>query len=168
MSKRSAGILVFRKLDNQVEVLIAHPGGPCYIKKDNGYWTIPKGLYDDDEEPMDAAKREYEEEIGLQVPEGELIDLGEIKRSDGKFIKAWAVEGEVDTTKVKSNTFKLEWPPKSGKKIEVPEIDRAEWYELAAAIPKLQSAQVVFLERLAAKLNVKMPDAPDESQQQLL
>lgn len=136
-----------------MEVLIAHPGGPFFAKKDDGVWSVPKGLYDDDENPFDAAKREYEEEIGSPAPSGQYIELGEIKRSDGKVIKTWAVEGDLDEASVKSNTFEMEWPPKSGKKQQTPEIDKALWFEINLASVKLQPAQVEFLKRLAEHLN---------------
>jgi predicted NUDIX family NTP pyrophosphohydrolase len=170
VKKFSAGILVYRKVDGKVEVLIAHPGGPFFTKKDEGFWSLPKGLVDENEEAFAAAKREFEEEIGQPTPESEYINLGQIKRSDGKIIAAWAVEGEVDTYKVKSNTFEIEWPPKSSKRQQFPEIDKAEWFSLENAVPKLQLAQVVFLERLAEALNIEFHsnEAAEQNQQQLL
>jgi len=152
--QQSAGLLLYRQKDGKLEVLIAHPGGPFFVKKDNGIWSIPKGLYEDNEDPFDAAKREFEEEIGLPAPGGEYIDLGEIKRKDGKIIRAWAVEGNIDEGKVKSNSFEMEWPPRSGQKQEFPEIDRAEWFGLTTASQKLQIAQVEFLKRLAEYLKI--------------
>ena len=154
MKKQSAGVLLYRFKDRELQVLIAHPGGPFFAKKDNGNWSIPKGLYEDDEDPFEAAKREYEEEIGAPVPSGPYLELGEIKREDGKTICAWAAEGDVDESKVKSNTFEMEWPPRSGKKQEFPEIDKALWFNLDSASQKLQPAQVEFLKRLAGQLDV--------------
>jgi predicted NUDIX family NTP pyrophosphohydrolase len=152
--KQSAGLLVYRATNGSVEVLVAHPGGPFFAKKDDGIWTIPKGLYDDKENALDAAKREFEEETGFRAPQGDFIKLGEIKRKDGKFIMAWAVEGDYDTAQLQSNTFALEWPPKSGKQQEFPEVDKAEWFDLPTAARKLQNAQVEFLRRLAEKLGI--------------
>ena len=154
MKKQSAGLLVYRTKNGRLEVLIAHPGGPFFVKKDVGFWSIPKGLYDDSENPLAAAKREFSEEIGLPPPDGRYLELGEIKRKDGKLIKVWAVEGEIDESKVASNTFEIEWPPRSGKKQAFPEIDRALWADLKTAAQKLQFAQVEFLERLAKKHGV--------------
>jgi len=162
--KQSAGILLYRTKNSQFEVLIAHPGGPFFAKKDSGFWSIPKGLYDDNEEPFEAAKREFKEEIGSSAPDGEYIDLGEIKRKDGKAIKAWAVEGDIDESSVKSNTFEMEWPPRSGQKQEFPEIDRAVWFSLETATQKLQIAQVEFLKKLAEYLKINFSgDVPVDS-----
>lgn len=159
--KQSAGILLYRTKSDRLEVLIAHPGGPFFTKKDSGFWSIPKGLYDDNEEAFKAAKREFEEEIGSPPPNGQYIELGEIKRKDGKNIKAWAVEGDIDEASVKSNNFEMQWPPKSGNIQEFPEIDRAEWLDLTAASQKLQLAQTEFLERLARYLKVDFLRAQD-------
>lgn len=150
-------------------MLIVHPGGPFFAKKDNGFWSIPKGLYEGDENPLDAAKREYEEEIGRPAPDGTYIELGEIKRKDGKIIKAWAVEGTVDETKITSNTFKIEWPPKSAKMQAFPEVDRAGWFTLGEAVKKLTPAQVEFLQRLADKLDRELTvEKPQPNQQTFL
>lgn len=166
MKKQSAGLLLYRFNDSELEVLIAHPGGPFFAKKDEGIWSIPKGLYEEDEDPLKAAKREYEEEIGLPPPDGPYLQLGEINRKDGKTIKAWAAEGDVDESEVRSNTFEMQWPPKSGKKQEFPEVDKALWFDINSASLKLQPAQVEFLERLAKQLNVSF--APKISQQDSL
>jgi predicted NUDIX family NTP pyrophosphohydrolase len=170
--KQSAGLLLYRQRDEELDVFIAHPGGPFFAKKDDGIWSIPKGLYDHDEDPFDAAKREFEEEIGWPAPGGKYINLGEIKRKDGKSIRAWAVEGDIDKASVKSNNFEMEWPPKSGKVQEFPEIDRAEWFDLTTASQKLQLAQVEFLERLARHLGVAFllepSPAPTPEQYKLL
>lgn len=167
MKKQSAGLLLYRQKNGRVEVLIAHPGGPFFAKKDNGFWSIPKGLYEDDEDPFVAAKREFEEEIGWPAPTGKYFELGEIKRKDGKTIKAWAVEGQVDETEVKSNTFEMEWPPKSGKVQEFPEIDRAKWFDLPTASPKLQLIQTEFLERLADHLKISFEPSHEPNQPSL-
>lgn len=162
--KQSAGLLIYRMKDGQLEVLIAHPGGPFFAKKDDGIWSIPKGLYEDSEDPINAAKREYEEEIGMPAPNGRYTKLGEIKRKDGKTIQAWSVEGDVNQDKVKSNNFEMEWPPRSGQKQEFPEIDRAAWFNLEIAALKLQPIQVEFLKRLAEHLKVdfKPRNEPDQ------
>jgi predicted NUDIX family NTP pyrophosphohydrolase len=135
-------------------VLLVHPGGPFWTKKDS--WGIPKGLYEGDEDPLTAAKREFEEEIGQPAPDGEAIDLGEIKISGGKIIKAFAVEGDLDVRVVKSNTFMMEWPPRSGQQIEVPEIDKAAWLPAAKAVTKMHKGQAEFIERLVEKLGISL------------
>ncbi len=162
--KTSAGLLVYRIKTNQPEVLIVHPGGPFWSKKDRGAWSIPKGEYDETEDPLNTAKREFEEETSFPPPNGEYIDLGEIKRKDGKYIKAWAVEGDLDETKIKSNEFEMEWPPKSGLLQKFPEIDRGAWFSLDEAAEKVQPAQIPFLERLAKKLNTTF-EVPTEFEQ---
>ncbi|MBI2009469.1 NUDIX domain-containing protein [Candidatus Saccharibacteria bacterium] len=161
--KQSAGILLYKFDEGELKVLIVHPGGPFFVKKDNGNWSIPKGLYEDNEDPFTAAKREYEEEIGMPPPSEPYLELGEIKRKDGKTIHAWAAEGDVNENKVQSNAFEMEWPPKSGKMQEFPEIDKALWFDINTASSKLQPAQVEFLKRLAKQLNVNF--TPKISQQ---
>jgi predicted NUDIX family NTP pyrophosphohydrolase len=145
--KQSAGVLLHRRRNGQIEVLLAHPGGPYWKRKDAGAWSIPKGEYGDDEPPLDAARREFEEETGVRL-EGELRALGEVKQAGGKVVHAWTLEGDCDTTKIRSNTFSLEWPPRSGKIQEFPEIDRFEWFTLEEAYMKLIDAQRAFLDRL--------------------
>jgi predicted NUDIX family NTP pyrophosphohydrolase len=147
--KHSAGILLYRRHNSRVEVLLAHPGGPLWKRKDLGAWTIPKGECEAGEDPMAAARREFEEETGLHLL-GELTPLGEVKQAGGKRVLAWAVEGDCDPAAIRSNTFDLEWPPKSGKIQQFPEIDRFEWFSLEAARPKLVKAQAAFLDRLPA------------------
>lgn len=145
--KLSAGILLYRRRRGRLEVLLAHPGGPFWKRKDLGAWSIPKGECDAGEDPMAAARREFEEETGLSLKK-ELTPLGEVKQAGGKVVLAWAVEGDCDPAAIHSNTFDLEWPPKSGKIQQFPEIDRFEWFSLDAAREKLVKAQTAFLDRL--------------------
>jgi predicted NUDIX family NTP pyrophosphohydrolase len=145
---RSAGILVHRRRGDAVEVLLVHPGGPLWARKDLGAWSIPKGEYGADEDPLAAARREFEEELGSAAPDGPLHDLGEVRQKSGKVVRAWAVEGDLDATAAHSNTFELEWPPRSGRRIAVPEIDRAEWFTIDQARERLNPAQVPLVERL--------------------
>mgnify|MGYP006267354601 FL=1 len=149
MAKQAAGILLFRRRGAGLDVLLAHPGGPLWARKDAGAWTIPKGQFLNDELPLDAAKREFEEEMG-SAPRGEFLPLGSIKQPSGKVIHVWAAESDFDVTTVHSNLFELEWPPKSGRMAEFPEVDRAEWYSLPEARLKIIKGQAPFLERLLA------------------
>jgi predicted NUDIX family NTP pyrophosphohydrolase len=148
--RRSAGILLYRRRGTLVEVLLVHPGGPFWSKKDDGAWFVPKGELEGDEEPLAAARREFREELGTDAPALEALSLGTVKNKSGKLIYAWALEGEFDPESVKSNTFELEWPPRSGKIREVPEVDRAGFFSLQAAAVKLHAAELPFLERLRA------------------
>jgi predicted NUDIX family NTP pyrophosphohydrolase len=150
--KRSAGILLYRRPNGEPEVLLVHPGGPYWEKKDLGAWSIPKGEYDDAEDPRACALREFEEELGERPPEGELAALGTAKQSGGKVVTAWAVEGDLDPAGARSNTFTLEWPPRSGVMREFPEVDRADWFTLDDAHRRINPAQAVFLERLREEL----------------
>jgi predicted NUDIX family NTP pyrophosphohydrolase len=159
MSKQSAGLLLFRLKAGEPQVLIGHPGGPFYARKDEGVWSIPKGEFED-EEPVEAAKREFQEETGADVPEGEYIDLGSVKNKSGKTIYAWAVEADLDESSLKCNEFVMEWPPKSGQQQTFPEIDRFEWFSLADAKRMLASAQAELVDRLAAKLGADIPEPP--------
>jgi predicted NUDIX family NTP pyrophosphohydrolase len=146
---KSAGILLYRRLGTEPEVLLAHPGGPYWVKKDLGAWSIPKGEIHDGEEPARAALREFAEETGLilpAAPEG-LAPLGSVKYKNGKQVWAWAVEGDFDPETLVSVTYRIEWPPRSERHIDVPEIDRAEWYTLEKAREKILPAQLPFLER---------------------
>ena len=153
MPVRSAGLLPYRfAADGALEVLLVHPGGPIWAGKDDGAWSIAKGEYHDDEEPEMAADREFAEELGQPPPEGERLDLGELRQPSGKVIRAWAVEGDVDTESVVSNEFEMEWPPRSGKMASWPEVDRALWMPVATAEEKLLKGQVAFLERLRLRL----------------
>jgi predicted NUDIX family NTP pyrophosphohydrolase len=147
MSKVSAGLLMYRVREGELEVLLAHPGGPFWINRDAGAWTIPKGEIQEDEEPLAAARREFEEEIGLQ-PQGEFIALQPITQKSGKLVHAWAFEGECDTTCIRSNTFQMEWPPRSGKFQAWPEVDRACFFRIKEAKEKINPAQVAFLQEL--------------------
>jgi predicted NUDIX family NTP pyrophosphohydrolase len=149
---RSAGLLLFRRDAAQVEVLLGHPGGPFWRSKDQGAWTIPKGLVAAGEQPLNAARREFAEEIGHR-PDGEFIPLGETRQPGGKLVHAWAVQGDLDVSQARSNTFEMEWPPRSGRREAFPELDRVEWFGMAAARSKLLKGQVVFLDRLRAALD---------------
>ncbi|ORA20053.1 NUDIX domain-containing protein [Mycobacterium arosiense] len=150
MAKLSAGVLLFRTRDGAVEVLLAHPGGPFWARKDDGAWSIPKGEYTDGEEAWVAAQREFTEELGLSVPAGPRIDLGQLKQSGGKVVTAFGVGGDLDITDARSNTFELEWPKGSGKLREFPEVDRVGWFAVATARTKLLKGQHGFLDRLMA------------------
>ena len=153
-AKRSAGLLVFRRRAGEgAEVLIAHMGGPFWARREAGAWSIPKGEYEADEEPLAAARREFVEETGMAPPTGTAIELGELVQSGGKRVAAWAVEGDLDATRVRSNTFAMEWPRGSGRVQEFPEIDRAEWVALDTARERLVRGQVAFIDRLAALLD---------------
>ena len=151
MPKTSAGLLLFRETSGNLEVLLVHPGGPFWSKKDEGAWSIPKGELDEGEDPLKAARRELEEETGASAP-GEAIPLGSLKQSGGKTVHAWAVRGDFDPTLLRSNTFLLEWPPKSGRMQEFPEVDRAGWFAMDVAKRKILKGQTGFLERLQEKL----------------
>ncbi len=151
MPQRSAGILMYRRKGGALEVLLVHPGGPFWKKKDDGAWTIPKGLHEPGEEALAAARREFEEETGA-APAGEFIPLGEFRQSSAKIVSVWAVEGEFEVTKFKSNTFAFEWPPKSGKMTEFPEADRAAWFSPDEARRKILKGQRPALDALLARL----------------
>jgi len=148
MKKQSAGILLFRGSRAALEVFLVHPGGPFWAKKDAGAWSIPKGEYSDGEEALGAAKREFEEETGVAI-NGDFISLGEVKQTGGKVVKAWAVKHDLDPATLKSNTFRLEWPPRSGKIQEFPEVDAGAWFSLAVSRGKIIKAQEELLTRLA-------------------
>lgn len=148
VTKRSAGLLLYRRRDAEVQVLIAHMGGPFWASRDDAAWSIPKGEYTPDEDPMAAARREFEEELGLQPPVGDWTPLGETRQSNGKVVTVWAMEGDLDTSLVVPGTFTMEWPRGSGVQQEFPEVDRTEWFGVEAARGKLVAAQRVFLDRL--------------------
>ncbi|HEV8504331.1 MAG TPA: NUDIX domain-containing protein [Chitinophagaceae bacterium] len=152
MPKLSAGILVYRMKKKMIEVFLCHPGGPFYKNKDNGVWTIPKGEFDETEEAFIAAKREFEEETGQKI-NGDFIAMKPIRYKDGrKIVYAWAVEGDVDTANIKSNTFLLEWPPKSGKHIETPEVDKGEWFTIEEAKQKILPSLSQLIEDLVENI----------------
>jgi predicted NUDIX family NTP pyrophosphohydrolase len=147
----SAGLLMYRVRDGRLEVLLAHPGGPLFAKKDEGAWSIPKGLIDRDEAALAAARREFTEETSFALPEQGYVALGEVMQGK-KRIVAWALEGDCEPAELRSNTFELEWPPRSGRRASFPEVDRIEWFTLERAREKLNPSQVAFLERLRAGL----------------
>lgn len=146
-AKTSAGILLYRKRPEGIQVFLAHPGGPFWARKDDGAWSIPKGEYHPAEDPLTAARREFTEETGLAL-QGPFEALGQLKQPGGKVITAYAVEGDVDAGSVVSNTFELEWPPRSGKMCRFPEVDRAAWFEFETACRKVLPGQRPFLDRL--------------------
>ena len=145
--KKTAGILLYRMRNAGLEVFLVHPGGPFWMKKDDGAWSIPKGEMEEGEDPLNAAKREFHEETGCSV-EGNFIPLTPLKQRGGKLVVAWAVEGDCDAESIKSNLFSMEWPPRSGKRAEFPEVDRAAWFALELAKEKILKSQVGFLEEL--------------------
>ena len=147
MAKQSAGILLYRRSKNSVEVLLVHPGGPLWKNKDLGAWSIPKGEFLPGQDPLKTAKREFKEELGHAIT-GKFTVLTPVRQSGGKLVYAFAVEGDFDVSKVKSNTFKLEWPPRSGNYVDTPEVDRAEWFDLATARQKMNPAQAGFIDQL--------------------
>jgi predicted NUDIX family NTP pyrophosphohydrolase len=157
--RTSAGIVLWRRQQGRLEVLLAHMGGPFWVKKDLGHWTIPKGEVEPGEELVAVARREFEEETGSKAPDGLLIELGEITQKSGKLVLAWAAEGDLDPSTAVSNTFDLEWPPRSGVVRSFPEIDRVDWFGLDEARRRLKAAQVPFLDRFEAALR----DAPSRS-----
>jgi predicted NUDIX family NTP pyrophosphohydrolase len=148
--RTSAGILLWREREGRVEVLLAHQGGPFWAKKDLGHWTVPKGEIEPGEERLAVARREFLEETGQAVPAGPLIELGEITQKSGKVVVAWAARGELDASQAFSNSYELEWPPRSGRIQSFPEIDRVEWFDLDEAARRPKAAQVPFLDRLRA------------------
>ena len=156
-AKSSAGILMFRRAPSGIEVLLAHPGGPYWRRKDAGAWALPKGEITDGEAELPAAIREFTEETGVR-PAGEFIPLGDLRQAGGKRVVAWAIEGDLDVAAITSNTFELEWPPRSGHRHSFPEVDRAGWFTLAEARVKILKSQEPFLDRLAALSSMLGPD----------
>jgi len=155
MPKRSAGLLLYRRRDEAVEVFLVHPGGPFWAKKDLGAWSIPKGEYGEDEDPVSPAQREFEEENGSAAP-ADPKPLGELKPAGGKVVLAWAAEGDCDPEKLLSNQCQIEWPPRSGRMIDIPEVDRAAWFSLEDAREHILKSQQPFLDRLVAlRLNAE-------------
>jgi predicted NUDIX family NTP pyrophosphohydrolase len=155
--KLSAGILLYRQTFGQVEVFLVHPGGPFWTKKDEGAWSIPKGEYEESEDALAVAKREFHEETGFEVC-GECVPLVPLRQPSGKLISAWAVAGDVDAGAIRSNTFALEWPPKSGRIRDYPEVDRAAWYDLPRARTKLLPGQRPFLDQLEQLVRAKQEE----------
>ncbi|MFD0765323.1 NUDIX domain-containing protein [Mucilaginibacter lutimaris] len=147
MPKQSAGILLYKHTDGILKVFLVHPGGPFFRKKDDGAWSVPKGEYLDDEDPLAAARREFEEEIGQPIT-GNFIKLQPVKQKSGKVVQAWAVEGDIDHTHIVSNNFEIEWPPKSGKRASFPEIDRAGWFTIDEARIKIIPGQIGLIDEL--------------------
>ena len=152
MGKRSAGILLYRRRDDGVELLLVHPGGPVWARRDAGAWSIPKGEYSEGEDPLAVALREFEEETGQPPPADGFLALGEVRQKGGKVVSAWAAPGDLDPEAVTSNTFSMEWPPRSGARREFPEVDRAGWFDPATAREKLLPAQAELVDRLLAAL----------------
>lgn len=152
MKKYSVGILLFRFRNKELEIMLVHPGGPFWAKKDEGAWSIPKGLVEEHEDPLSTAKREFKEEIGVEV-DGEFIDLGKIKQPSRKIVHVFALEKDLDVTNIVSNTFTLEWPRGSGIVQEYPEIDKAEWFSVEEAKKKILKGQIGFIDRLIKILN---------------
>jgi predicted NUDIX family NTP pyrophosphohydrolase len=150
MARRSAGLLVHRERDGAVQVLLVHPGGPFWAKRDDGAWSIPKGEHEEGEDDgLAVARREFSEELGVDAPAAEPRPLGDVRQRGGKVVTAWAVAGDVDVDAIVSNTFETEWPPKSGRTATFPEVDRAAWFDLDDARRKLNPAQCAFLDRLS-------------------
>jgi predicted NUDIX family NTP pyrophosphohydrolase len=152
-AKYSAGLLMYRRTQSEPEVLLVHPGGPFWSNKDEGAWSIPKGLYEEDEPPLRAARREFEEETGCRA-DGDFIELGNFKQAGGKIISAWATEGDFNTGSLRSNTFSIEWPPRSGRIETFPEVDRAEWFTPSVARKKILKGQIGIIDALLNKLTV--------------
>jgi predicted NUDIX family NTP pyrophosphohydrolase len=158
-SKQSAGLLMFRRRYAEPEVLLVHPGGPLWAGKDDGVWSIPKGLCEPDEDLLAAARREFEEETG-QPPQGDFIALGAFRQPGGKVVSAWAFEGEFDLAGFRSNLFTMEWPPKSGRAAQFPEADRAGWFAPAEALRKILKGQAPIVQALLARLAAGAPGRP--------
>ena len=152
MPKRSAGLLMYRRRNGQVEVFLVHPGGPFWAKKDLGAWSICKGEYAESELPLEAAKREFQEETGFTA-QGSFLELGVVQQASGKLVTAWAFEGDCDPGKLVSNHCQVEWPPRSGRMIKIPEVDRGGWFSIEAARERILKAQEPFLDRLSQMLN---------------
>lgn len=155
MNKKSAGILLYRFADGYPEFFLVHPGGPFWKNKDLESWSIPKGEFDEEEDPFSAALREFEEETGKKLTGKNSIELSPVKQKSGKMIYAWAIEGEIDPATIVSNLFEIEWPPKSGKKQSFPEIDKAEWFAMAEAKKRINPAQAALLNELTEKIRSK-------------
>jgi predicted NUDIX family NTP pyrophosphohydrolase len=162
VKKHSAGLIVYRIKSGEIEVILGHMGGPWFAKKDVGAWSIPKGLIEKDEDHLEAAKREFNEEFGIEAPEGEYLEIGTVEQHNKKLVSAWGVKAEPDISTIKSNTFMTEWPPKSGKKQEFFEIDRAAWFNLKDASVKAVKGQSKLFELLAEKLGMEFTVSMNE------
>ena len=160
MAKRSAGILLFRRRQGELEVFLVHPGGPFWVKKDLGAWTIPKGEYVEGEEPLAAALREFQEETGFPI-EGPFLELGIIRQASGKLVSGWAVEGDCDPQALVSNLCEIEWPPRSHRMIEIPEVDRGDWFSLDEARKRILGTQIPFLDSLVEQCGAVALDRKD-------
>ena len=152
MAKRSAGLVLFRKTGDGLQVFLVHPGGPFWAKKDEGVWTIPKGEYGPDEDALAAARREFKEETGFSA-EGQFLELGDIRQKSGKIVAAWAVEGDCNPDELVSNTCEIEWPPRSGRRIEIVEVDRGRWFSIEKARKYIREEQLKLLDRLDSALD---------------
>jgi predicted NUDIX family NTP pyrophosphohydrolase len=159
MPKRSAGLLMYRRYKGHLEVLLVHPGGPFWAKKDLGAWSISKGEYVEGELPLEAARREFEEETSFAA-QGDFLELGAVQQAGGKVVSAWAFEGDCDPSKLVSNRCQIEWPPRSGHQIEIPEVDRGAWFSIAEAKERILKSQAPFLDRLSRLLSP--PETPGE------
>jgi len=153
MTVESAGLVLYRIRDGKTEVLLVHPGGPFWKRRDEGAWSIPKGEIGPGESGLDVARREFQEELGVPPPEGEVLPLGSVRQAGGKVVHAWAAPGDLDVSRVSSGTFAIEWPPRSGRTQEFPEVDKAAWFDLDAARRMILAAQGAFLDRLEAQLS---------------
>lgn len=151
--RRSAGLLLYRRNQAGVELFLVHPGGPYWQKREDGAWSIPKGEHDEHEDPLAAARREFREETGHEVPDVAWTGLGVVRQRGGKVVAAWAGSSDIDIGPIRSSTFELEWPPRSGRRVEFPEVDRGEWFDLATARRRINPAQGEFIDRLAALLS---------------
>jgi predicted NUDIX family NTP pyrophosphohydrolase len=153
MPKRSAGLLMYRRHNRDLEVFLVHPGGPFWAGKDLGAWSIPKGEYVDGEQPLEAARREFQEETGFAAL-GSFLELGAVTQASGKVVSVWAFEGDCDPGNLVSNRFELEWPPRSGRLIDIPEVDRGDWFSISAARERILKSQAPILDRLSQRLSV--------------
>jgi predicted NUDIX family NTP pyrophosphohydrolase len=154
-AKQSAGLLMYRIRDGEPEVFLVHPGGPLWAKRDEGAWSIPKGEYSDEEDPLAAAKREFQEETGIEPGDGPFRPLEPLRQKGGKLVRAWVVEGDLEVSSIRSDTFTMEWPPRSGRTASFPEVDRGAWFTPSQAREKILKGQVGFLEQLQGLLSIE-------------
>jgi predicted NUDIX family NTP pyrophosphohydrolase len=159
MPKQSAGLMMYRKREGHIETFLVYPGGPYWAQKDLGVWTIPKGEFEGSEAPLDGAKREFHEETGFD-PQGQFIELGTVKQNGGKIVAAWAFEGDCDADALTSNLCEIEWPPRSGHRLQFPEVDRGRWFSIAEAREHILKSQEALLDRLCAALGLS-PGVPN-------